>query len=226
MTGRTAYQSLAHPPFDRDQFIADKVAGRLSSARSIITAAREDTQISSRMASRGYTAARMAGGLGMCRAAEAAFEDCQESLCSLRQAVSALERAEAAARQAYLEFQMISRLLFDDRAARAALGVEVEMQKDLHEFILVARASYEAAARSTVFHQLLAQYGSLEDACASLDELLAAHQVYLQARSAARLAVLRRDETTAQLDEWVRRFLYAAKTALRARPDLLKKLSI
>jgi hypothetical protein len=168
----------------------------------------------------------MAGGLGLCRAAEAAFEDCQESLCRLRQAVSALERAEIAARQAYLEFQMISRFLFGDGMARAALGVEGEMQKDLHEFIRVARAGYEAAACTLVYHQRLAQYGSLEDACASLDELLAAHQVYLQAGSAARRAVLRRDEATAQLDEWVRRFLYTAKTALRSRPDLLKKLGI
>lgn len=203
-----------------------QILNRIAAARELILSARADPEISDLMAEYGYGAARLATGLDLHKAARAAFTACQWSISGQKQAATAFEAAETTARQVFADFLAVARFLFKDSHARMSMGLDDRIPEDMYEFIAFARSHYEAASNHPVFRSQLNQYGSLESACASIDEFVVAGMVYQAAGAASLRATKRRDEVIACLDEWVRDFRKAIKTALKDRPDLMNKIRL
>jgi hypothetical protein len=131
-----------------------------------------------------------------------------------------------AACQVFADFLAVSRYLFKDGQARSILGLDEGIPAEPAEFIPAARLRYQAAKRNASYHNTLTQYGSLENAFASLDELAAAEMLKEAACTAAGRAIQQRDEVFIRLDRWTRDFCATLKAALRDRPDLLHKLGL
>lgn len=222
MTDQTSSMASAYSLHEQDQCVAD----RLVRARQLLLTAQSDPVISSRLAEAGYPAARLEEGLKLYKAAQVALISRQAALSKLKHVTEAFATVETTARQVYTDFRGVARLLFHDGVTRIHLGLEGSPPKDLEKFMLTARSVYDTALRTPKYRRKLAQYGSLDSACASLDELEATYAAFRTAQDAALRATQRWDRVMVSLDDWVHRFCKTAKRVLRDRPELKYKIGL
>jgi hypothetical protein len=211
---------------NQDQRIADRIAA----VRQMLTLAQSDQELAALLAGRGYDAARLAEGLALQDAAQAAFTGRQRAAAEQTAATAALVAADAAARRAYNDFRITARAVFPAPAASQALGLAGAASEDLQKFLTAARTSYDVALNTAAYLTELARFGyaqaALEAARGLLDALAAADAAQEAAKAAALQATRQRDAAVADLDAWLRRFRTVAKIAVRGRPDLGVRLGL
>ncbi len=203
------------------------IANAITAARQLIEVARNDAEIAAILAGRGYDAARLAEGLQLQEAAQAAFTARQSAMAAQKQTTAALAGADTTARQTYSDFRETARAILTSAADRAALGLKGEAPRDAQKFVTQARAAY-TAAREEPYRSALASFGYSSEAIAqainTLDAFIIADEAQNAAIGAAKQATLDRNAAYKALDAWTRQFKRIAKVALRVRPALAKKL--
>ena len=214
------------PRADQDQAMANRVTVHLET----LTLARDDAEIAALLSPRGYAASKLEEGFGKQRAAQSSITARQQAIGAQKDATAKLATADDRARKAYADFRETARSVFQDDATRAALGLNGKISPDTQKFITATRASYDAALANASQLAGLAPYGyaqtAIEAARATLDALIAANNAQDSAIAAATRATQQRDAAVSALDAWLRQFRGIAKVALRARPDLQKKLGV
>jgi hypothetical protein len=195
----------------------------------LIQIARDDAEIAPLLSPRGYTAQKLAEGLRLQEAAQAAFAARQNALAAQKQTAAAGDAAEDAARAAFTDFRGVARALFSSPAERTALGLTGLVSHDAQKFITTARASY-TTAQAEPYKSALASYGypaaAIKVAAGTLDAMTTAYEAQQSAAGAALQATTDRDAAAKALDTWVRQFSQIAAVALKSKPALARKLGV
>ena len=216
---------LAPRRAEQDQAIANLI----TEIQQMIGQVQADAELAECLAGRGYHAAKLAEGLALQQAAQAAFTARQTAMAAQKQASATAAEAENAARMAYTDFRATARALFGSVADRAALGLTGVTPKDAQKFITLARASY-AAAQSEPYTATLSTYGlsaqAINAALTTLDTFSAADQAQGAAIAGAVQATTKRDAAAKELEQWGKQFRRIAAVALRAEPTQAKKLGV
>ena len=203
----------------------DRIVG---SGQSLATA-QVDGKIMAAFAPRGFDAAKFTEGTGLQQTALNAYSLRQAAMRAQSQATSLRDGAESAAREMVGEFRVNARRLFPAAGDRIALNLNGSIYKDAQQFIGQGHLSY-TAAQSEPYAATFAANGYpatyLAIALKSLDDFSAADLAQNEAIRAAVKATADRDAAFAALDKWMKVFERIARSALKTRPDLLKKLNL
>ena len=210
---------------DQDKEILDRIVG---SGQSLATA-QADSKIMAAFAPRGYDTAKFAEGTALQQTALNTYSVRQAAMKAQSQATSLRDGAESAAREMVSEFRYNAKKLFPAAADRIALNLNGRVFGDAQQFIGQGHLSY-TAAQGEAYAATFAANGYpaayLTIALKSLDDFSAADLVQNEAIRAAVKATADRAAAFAALDKWMKVFARIADSALKTRPDLLKKLNL
>jgi len=207
------------------------LANRLNQYRTALTAAQGHAELVGLLEPRGYGAAALAQGMGLCDAAQAGFNRRNDALAGQQAALTALQAADGAARRGFGDFRAIVRALFGrDAAALAALGATGRVSNDREQFLTAASMAYAAALGNAGWAARLATRGYdqavLQAEQAKLAALTQAAADHDAARATAQQATAERDAAGQALDGWWGEFRAVARVALKGRPALLGVLGM
>ena len=121
------------------------------------------------------------------------------------------------------------RRLFPAAADRTALNLNGSIPKDTQQFIGAAQISYKAAQKepyAATFATSGYPAAYLTSALAAVDAFKKADEDQNGAIGAATKSTADRDAAFATVDKWQKIFERLARTTLKSRPDLLKKLNL
>ncbi len=209
---------------DQDQAKLDRIVA----CGQKLAIALGDAEIVALLAPRGFDAAKLQAGVTLQQTALARFTARQSALKLPPQASAARESAEATAREMYSEFRENARRLYKSSADRANLALNGTVSKDTQKFIGMATISYTNAQKepyAAVFADNGYPAAYLASALAAVEAFKLADQDQNAAIGAATKTTADRDAAFKELDRWMKIFERLTETALKHRPDLLKKLN-
>jgi hypothetical protein len=191
------------------------LAPRIEEVRAAIAGARADPRLRRRLATRGYPAATLGRGLGLCSSAQDALEARQRAQRGLGQAASALSSAEQRAREHYTHFRRAARSALRDKPSVALrFGLSGRPAADRKTFLKRARRHYRLALSRKSYRDAFALHGMgvteikrAEGALATVERLQVAVEV---ARNALMHSESAQAEASAALAAWWAGFREAA----------------
>jgi hypothetical protein len=210
---------------EQDQAMLDRIVG----IGQTLATAQADVEIMALLAPRGFDAAKFAEGLALQQAAQGTFSVRQTAIKTQGQISAVRSGTESAAREMYGEFRVNARRLFTAPTDRTALNLNGSIPRDTQQFIGAAQLSYKAAQKDPYAATFAASgypAAYLTSALAAVDAFKNADQDQNAAIGAATKSTADRDAAFAVLDKWQKIFERLARTTLKNRPDLLKKLNL
>jgi len=207
------------------------LANRINQYRNALAAVQANAELGALLAPRGYDAAAIAAGVGLCDAAQTGFNVRQEAQAGQLQASVAMQSALKAARAGFDDFRKIARAIFKtDPAAQSALGATGRLPDDREKFQTAAAAAYAVALGHDAYLTALGKRGFGQAALAAeqvkLAALTQANAANETAQAAARRATIERDAAAKSLDGWWAEFRVVARIAFKDRPDLAGALGL
>ena len=208
-----------------------RIAETLGRQRALIAAVQADPEAAALAARRGYSAERLAQGLALADAAQAAYEARDAGRGTRAAAADTLRGHEQATRRLVGDLRSTLRALYDGQTAHfEALGVaRARSAADRDAFLTESRATL-AAARRAPYAAALADTGvssdDLDALTAALDGLEAAGTAHTGARGGAMAATDARDDAYAALQTWMTRFRRLVRPAFRDAPAVAARVGL
>lgn len=187
-------------------------------AYQILNHAQTAPELATLLDEAGYDMNRVEEGLSLFSISHEAHLAHTAAIEELEKTSDRFEAAEMAARQHYHKFRSAARRLFSDAASRLALGVEGAEPEDLQRFEIIARSGYDAS-NTPPFRDLLTDDICLEEAYASLDNLVAADDAREFARTAVLRTTKRWNQANIRLYQWASRFCKSFQPLLQTHPE-------
>jgi len=208
-----------------------RLAETLGRHRALLTAVREDPEAAALAARRGYGPERLAQGLALAEAAQAAYEARDAGTGARTTAAASLKTHERATRRLADDLRSTLRALYDGQPSHLeALGVARTRPADDRDAFLTESRATLAAARRAPYVSALEETGvsgadldALADALDGLQTLAASHG---QARGAAAAATGTRDDAYDALQTWMTRFRRLVRPAFRDAPDVATRVGL
>lgn len=196
---------------------------------TLIRNVRQNENVLSLLAARGYDDARLQQGEDLRSLAQAGFEKRALTIAAQSKATDELNLKEATARSLFADFRMVARAIFTDDGSRSALSMGDYLPGDRQAFITLARGACAVAAGEAYLPEL-SEFGYdaafIEKIANSIEELEAADAVQNAAIQAAIAATTERNDAYEKLYAWIKQFRTIANVTLRHDPDLLKILEV
>lgn len=198
---------------------AARVADLLATAQQEIAAVQDQPALAGLLASRRFTAARLADGLALQKTAREAFAARQHTLAAYQTASAAFKDARRAALDSYREFRLLARDIFTQTGERTALTLNGGAPKGIQQTITQLDLAFTTAAQPAYAPALAAGgFGPHELALAQarLDAMVNAYEAYIIVRQNAVQATASRDQAAQALSVWLRRFRHVRLVAQQA----------
>ena len=206
------------------------ITGFLESARVLIENSRDIPEVAQAVASYGYDAMRIQEGVAALSAAQALVSQQIREYGDSYQATNDVNRALAAAEDAYRKAVKVARVVFEDPAAIGALKLSGPRKQTTNGFLEQATPFYDNLLANPPLAAKLGQYGYPEARLKAEQALVAAVRqainVQLKETGEAQAATQARDKAFDALDVWVSGFRAICKIALANEPQRLEQLGI
>ncbi len=208
-----------------------RTAEALGRHRALLTALAADPEAAALAARRGYSADRLADGLALADAAEAAYAARDAGTGARTDAATALRQHEAATRRQAQDLVSTLRALYDGQTAHLeTLGAaRPRLTRDRDAFLTETRATLSAARRAP-YATALADAGvstaDLDALAAALDGLTTAAATYGSASGQMGTATTARDAATAALQTWMTRLRRILRPAFRDAPAVAARVGL
>jgi hypothetical protein len=201
------------------------IAEQLTAAQVALDNSLADAEIQALLASRSYTAEKLAEGQALLTAARAARSAEEAALGTQQVATEALAPLKAQAVGAYQTLAKIARAIASP-GVLAGLGLKGPMPLSVAGFLSAAGTLFDNAPTLPD----LAAYGystaQLAAERAKITAYADANAVQEAAKGAARQAAREQAAALQALHEWMARFIKIARVALQDKPQLLEKLGV
>ena len=227
----TADEVIGTPAKKRVRYFQKFPAGeRIIMARELLTTVQNNAELTAWFAAHGYDAGRLAEGVALQAAAEAAHLVRPQLQSSQLSATDNLSVAAQRVRRAFFDLRLVGRTHFKDAPARQALSLNTPRPRNLEAVILNARATYTAALEMPEYAAALEAYQYTPERLQSLlAEAEALYTLIAQAnetRGASQRATRERVQTIAALDSWMSGFRIAARIIAREHRELAAGLGL
>jgi hypothetical protein len=183
-------------PEEQDQ----EIQNYINEARQSIKQALETPATLAKLATLGFSVARLTDGATLAEAAVTAFAARQRALGEADKGVAAAKAAQATAQSGIVRFREAIRIATSDKTIQTALGVTGRIPKDGEKFLTAAQASLKTAAQAP-YAALVASVGYDSAALAALAALV---ESFATARRSSSEAQAHAKATTAARNEAVK----------------------
>lgn len=203
----------------------------LSDADRALDNGLNDSEIASRLANFGYTAAKLQEGRALYEEARQLYQDQQRAYGDQYAATDDFETKWAAAREIYGRHIKLARIALEgDRDALQSLGLIGKRPSAFGPWQQAALLFYETPLADEALRQRMAEVGlteeALQEGLTKVQEVKAAEHVQEQRRGTAQELTKQRDAAFQALRAWMDDYLTVAKVALKDQPQLAEKLGI
>jgi hypothetical protein len=210
----------------QDRRIAERIARRRGSFERVLA----DAEAVALFAKEGFKEPRLQAALGLCTAAQGAYDDRLTALDEKDRASKAFRKQDADARRAYGDLRGAVLSEYRDAATRRALGVLDEPADDLEQFLTEGHALLAVLDEEPHATALDASHGYTAQrragVRADLDALRAADTAHAGASDAAKVATRARDAAYRAMMEEADKFNRAVPRALREHPHIRTRLGL
>lgn len=204
------------------------MAERLGRQRGFIDRVRTDPEAADLLARRGYTADRIAEGLALHDAAQAAYGGRDTASGTADRAAAALAAADDDARRRMADLRGTLIAMYTDASDRTALGIARERLADDRDTFLTESRATLAAVRREPYVTEVATAGqprpALDAAEAALDALATAASAHEHSDGGEEASTDARDAAYAAFQTWMTRFRRFVRLALRDHPAVAARL--
>ena len=202
------------------------IDSQLEAAQVSIDNSLADLEILGLVKSYGYTAEKLLEGKALFAAAQAAVN--AQGLAAGRQktATAAFNAARTQAFDGFQALAKVARASVSDSGQLKELGLNVPMPRKTGAFRNVASQLFENAASVPALGQFGYDAARIGAEQAKLAAYVSANDQQEIAKGAAKQATTDQDAALKALNKWTAQYIKIARVALRAKPDLLKKLGV
>jgi hypothetical protein len=199
---------------------------QLESAQLAINNSLSDPEIMALVGGYGYSAEKLAEGKALFDAAQAAVNAQGMAAGQQKSATAAFNDAQTQAFDAFQALATVARAAVTDSGQLKVLGLEGPMPRKTGAFSKAASQLFENAASIPTLTQFGYDAARIAAEAAKLSAYVTANDQQEAAKGAAKQATTDQDAALNALNKWAAQYIKIAKVALRAKPDLLKKLGV
>jgi len=193
-----------------------------------LDAARANPQISKELAKQGYNGDRMNVGIGLVGEFKVQQQAYQQAIGEQCGATDALQLAQQVANATYMFHIKVARLAVPkDRDLWRTLGLNGRREQSYNGWLEQTEAFYDNLPEALPFlknHGITA--ASIEQAKEQIQAVRDARVSQTHRKGATQISKQQRDETLAQLEEWMEDFIRTARFVYAKNPQQLESLGI
>ena len=202
------------------------IDSQLEAAQVSIDNSLADLEILGLVKSYGYTAEKLIEGKTLFQAAQAAVNAQGAAAGKQKTATAAFTAAQTQAFDAFQALAKVARASASDPGQLKLLGLDGPMPRKTGAFRNAASQLFENAASIPALAQFGYDAARISAEGAKLAAYVTANDQQESAKGAAKQATTDQDAALTALNKWTAQYIKIAQVALRAKPDLLKKLGV
>jgi hypothetical protein len=215
-----------HPKGEKKMRPTSSTSGQLDSAQLAINNSLSDPEIMALVGGYGYSAEKLAEGKALFDAAQAAVNAQGLAAGKQKTATAAFNDAQTQAFDTFQALAKVARAAVTDPGQLKVLGLEGPMPRKTGAFRNAASQLFENAASIPALAQFGYNAARISAEAAKLVAYVNANEQQESAKGAAKQATTDQDAALTALNKWTAQYIKIAQVALRAKPDLLKKLGV
>ncbi len=201
------------------------IAERLNASRLAVQNSLSDPEVLALVSAYGFTADKLNAGGALYAAALKAVDARQAAAGAQQDATASLQKAEAAAREAYQSLAKTARAVVD-RGGLIRMGLSGIEPHATAAFLAAAYTLFDNAVALPILKEFgfdAARLAAGRSQVAAYDQ---ANQKQEAAKGAAQQATRDQEAALEAMEAWTAQYLKIARVALHERPQLLEKLGV